>query len=191
MLFRSRSHALALPTRLARASAITILSAVLLTSTGCFGTFPLTRTVYRENKEISDVEFHQTLAFWAMTLTLVYPGAMISDVIVMNTIEFWQPEPADWEAEGAFMPTPTNRYERIEIGPKPPAPVTAPGGAVEESAEEAGIPSAPAMDAPGSMTPSSPPVPLPLPPQAPVFEEAEAGASSRTLSQSDGPGLSN
>lgn len=186
MLFRSRSHALAFrPGLLKRASAMICLSVLLMTSTGCFGTFPLTRTVYRENQEISDVEFHQTLAFWAMLVTLVYPGALISDVVVLNTIEFWQPEPADWEAEGAFVPVPSNRYESVEIGPEPPEPVTAPFKSFKETAAP---PTAPAMDAPGTMTPgTSPTVPLPLPPQAPVFEEAEAGSLDRTLSQSDLP----
>lgn len=187
MLFRSRSHALAFrPRLLKRASATICLSALIVSSTGCFGTFPLTRTVYRENQEISNVEFHQTLAFWAMTLTLVYPGALISDVIVLNTIEFWQPEPADWEAEGAFVPVPSNRYESVEVvGPEPPTPVTAP---LKPVAEEALPPTAPAMDAPGTMTPgTSPTVPLPLPPLAPVFEEADAGAADRALSQSKIP----
>jgi len=161
------------------------LSALLVTSTGCFGTFPLTRTVYRANEDISNVEFHQTLAFWAMLITLVYPGAALTDVVVMNTIEFWQPEPADWEAEGAFVPVPSNRYESVEVGPEPPTPVTAP---VKPFREEAAPPTAPAVDAPGTMMPgTSPTVPLPLPPLAPVFEEAEAGSPDRTLSQSDLP----
>ncbi len=188
MLFRSRSHALALRSRLMRASALFSLCALVATTTGCFGTFPVTRTIYRENQEISDVEFHQTLAYWAMVLTLVYPGAILSDMIVMNSIEFWKPEPASWEASQAVIPVPDNRYERVEIGPdeSTSAIATEP---VNSVLDDVTTPFAPVLDAPGMMAPSRPAVPLPLPPLSPVFEEFETSTPSITLSRSDGPGM--
>ncbi len=188
MLFRSRSHALALRSRLARASALLCLCALVVSSTGCFGTFPLTRTIYRENQEVSDVEFHQTLAYWAMVLTLVYPGAILSDMIVMNTIEFWKAEPAGWEASQAFIPVPDNRFESAEIGPGLSTSALA-MEPVDSVLDDVTTPFAPVLDAPGVMAPSRPAVPLPLPPLSPVFEEFETSTPSITLSRSDGPGM--
>jgi hypothetical protein len=190
MLLRSRSHALAPRSRLARIGALCCLGALVVTSTGCFGTFPLTRTVYRENQEISDVEFHQTLAYWAMILTLVYPGAALTDMIVMNSIEFWKPEPASWEAAKAFVPVPADRYESMDIGPEPPAPVTAPLTTALDAKPVPAAPelSAPGLDVPAISAPGTPTIPLPLPALSPVFEESGLSASPRTLSRSDGPG---
>lgn len=202
MLLCSRSSTLALRYRLVRAGAPLALCAMLITTTGCFGTFPVTRTIYRENQEVSHVEFHQTLAFWAMLLTLVYPGALITDAIVMNTVEFWNPKPTSWEASGGYLVPPGDRYESAEIpaassasAPLPalaPVPLTAPAAWPAELPAPAPPQSTvrwmdsepePLAAAPGTEAPEpapalaplvSPTVPLPLPELAPAPGQSAA-----------------
>lgn len=181
MRSRSRCHALAFRPHFMRAGAFTILLFIAMSTTGCFGTFPLTRKVYQVNQDAADVEFHQTLAYWAMILTLVYPGALITDVIVMNTIEFWSTEPTTWQATGAFMPVPADQHVPMNATlPEPPAPAEAPAQSAGPVFE---TPVAPAVAPPSADLPGRPSVPLPLPPLAPVFEDSAAPAAGRTLSQ--------
>lgn len=198
MLFRSCSHALASRPRFARVGALLGLTVLLTTTTGCFGSFPLTRTVYETNGDISDVEFHQTLAFWAMTLTLVYPGALVTDVIVMNTIEFWKPEPENWEESRAHDSGLGLGGHLYGERPDPPAAVTAPLKSASEPAQpdaeldasSTGPAFAPVLSPPGTSLPGSPTVPLPLPPLEPIFEDGP-DAPPLALSQASAPALGN
>lgn len=200
MLFRSCSPTLALRPRIYRAGALLALFALVTTTTGCFGTFPVTRTIYRENQEISNVEFHQTLAYWALVLTLVYPGALITDTLVMNTIEFWNPEPTSWEASGGYLTSPGAPAATAEATRAPGAPAlpaddlaNAPGAWPAELPPSAStattvrwmdetpspFAAAPGTDVPEPLTAPTalPTVPLPLPELAPPSGQSAAAAA--------------
>jgi hypothetical protein len=185
MRSRSRCHALAIRARLARAAALTLLCLFAVLTTGCFGTFPLTRKIYKTNQDITHVEFHQTLAYWAMLITLVYPGAAVTDMVVMNTIEFWSPEPTPWRA-GASLSRPDGPPELARELPGEPVLAPLPVSGFDAPLDP---PLAPIFEAPGSDLPATPTVPLPLPALAPGSGETASTGIDRSLSQVwDAPG---
>jgi hypothetical protein len=195
MRSRSRCFALASRARLARAGALLLLCSVAVLSTGCFGSFPLTHKIYSTNQEISHVEFHQTLAYWAMLITLVYPGVVLTDMIVMNTIEFWDPEPNPWR-QGANL---SRSEDASDLALELPGEPVFPAAAIADAAEPETLapvdapldpPLAPIFEAPGSQLPATPTVPLPLPALAPVPGDEPSSAVDRSLSQAwDDPAL--
>lgn len=92
---------------ISRCSALALLCLSTLLSQGCFGRFPLTSKLYEINSDVSEVEFHQNLAFWGMLI--VYPGALVVDMLVMNTIEFWSSE-EPYYASNVGYPAPIDRF---------------------------------------------------------------------------------
>lgn len=62
---------------------------VLLSTTGCFGEFQLTRKIYQWNDGVSDSKFVKTLLMYGLTIIPVYPVAAIGDLVIINLIEFW------------------------------------------------------------------------------------------------------
>ena len=64
------------------------LTGVMISQTGCFGEFGLTRKVYDFNQGVGG-KFVNQLVFWAMCVIPVYEVAGMLDVIIFNTIEFW------------------------------------------------------------------------------------------------------
>ena len=63
------------------AIAITLLS-------GCYGSFALTRKVYRWNGTLGD-KYVQSVVFWAFVILPVYECTTFIDAVVLNTAEFW------------------------------------------------------------------------------------------------------
>jgi hypothetical protein len=61
-------------------------------TTGCFGTFPFARTIWEINKDISSNKFVQWLVFLGLTILPVYEAAVIIDLFVGNSLEFWSGE---------------------------------------------------------------------------------------------------
>jgi hypothetical protein len=64
------------------------LGSLVITQTGCFGTFALTRKVYEFHDGITDNKFVKSLLFW-IPGGLVYWIAGAADAIIFNLIEFW------------------------------------------------------------------------------------------------------
>jgi len=64
------------------------LTGVMISQTGCFGEFGLTRKVYEFNQGVGG-KFLNQLLFWGMCIIPVYEVAGIIDVLILNTIEFW------------------------------------------------------------------------------------------------------
>lgn len=81
-----------------RAASIALLAALPL-ATGCFGTFPLTKTAYRFNKDASKNEFVQSIVFWV--ISPFYIIAMVVDSSVLNVIEFWNEAPIKMDEASA------------------------------------------------------------------------------------------
>jgi len=59
---------------------------------GCYGAFPLTKTIYRLNGDISDQPLVQQVTFWVFVIFPVYEIGMLADAIVFNLVEFWTSE---------------------------------------------------------------------------------------------------
>lgn len=73
-----------------------MLIALIGTSLGCYGSFPLTRMTYELNDEIGDNfhnqrtnDFVDTLTMWVFVIFPVYEFAMLGDAVILNLIEFW------------------------------------------------------------------------------------------------------
>lgn len=63
--------------------------AVALLTSGCFGSFTLTRKVYHFNETVSSDRWVRELAFLLMAWVPVYSISSLADAIVFNSIEFW------------------------------------------------------------------------------------------------------
>lgn len=79
-------------------AAALVLVALLPMMTGCFGRFPLTRSVYEFNKDISNDELVQSVTMWVLAILPVYGIATLGDVAVIHLIEFWSGEPVNVRA---------------------------------------------------------------------------------------------
>ncbi|MEN6445677.1 MAG: DUF3332 domain-containing protein [Candidatus Cloacimonas sp.] len=55
---------------------------------GCYGNMSLTKKVYQFNGSVGD-KYVQSIVNWAFWACQVYEIAMVLDVFVFNTIEFW------------------------------------------------------------------------------------------------------
>ena len=73
-----------------RTIAVLILAAfVPVATTGCFGSFQLTRKVYQFNRDVSPDKWIQELTFLVMAIIPVYGAATFLDAVIFNSIEFW------------------------------------------------------------------------------------------------------
>src|ERR1051325_10449586 len=72
-----------------RTAVLALTGAVLAGTSGCFGSFNLTRKLYTFNKTVSKDKFIQELAFLGMTIVPVYQLVGAVDVLFANTVEFW------------------------------------------------------------------------------------------------------
>jgi hypothetical protein len=64
------------------------LVGLLITQTGCFGSFGLTKKVYSVNKKSGD-KIVQEAVFLLFCIIPVYEVSCFIDAIFLNTIEFW------------------------------------------------------------------------------------------------------
>lgn len=78
--------------RILALSLIGALSFGTLVTTGCYGTFPFARTIWEINRDISNDKFVQWLVFLGLTVVPVYEVALLLDVLVGNSVEFWTGE---------------------------------------------------------------------------------------------------
>ncbi len=67
------THArLRLLARPSRALAIVVLAALAPALAGCYGGFPLTKTIYEFNGKVTDNKYVHTAVFWAFLVFPVY-----------------------------------------------------------------------------------------------------------------------
>ncbi len=64
------------------------MGGLLITQTGCFGTFALTRKAYEFHDGLTDSKFLKSLLFW-IPGGFVYGIVGFIDVVILNLIEFW------------------------------------------------------------------------------------------------------
>jgi hypothetical protein len=73
-----------------RRTAVLAVAAIgLVGSTGCFGSFQLTRKLYNFNKTVSPDKWVQELVFLGMNIVPVYSVVGLADALFANTVEFW------------------------------------------------------------------------------------------------------
>jgi Domain of unknown function (DUF3332) len=72
-----------------RAAVLTLTAGALVGTSGCFGSFNLTRKVYAFNKTVSKDKFVQELVFLGLNVVPIYGIASFVDAVVANTVEFW------------------------------------------------------------------------------------------------------
>lgn len=74
---------------LRRAAILSVAAFGIATTSGCFGSFQLTRKVYNFNKTVSQDKWVQELVFLGLYIVPVYGLAGFADLIFANTVEFW------------------------------------------------------------------------------------------------------
>ena len=75
--------------RRTRIVAMLLVIAMVALLMSCYGKFPLTKSVYKFNGEVSEDKWVKTLVFWGFLILPVYGIAMIGDAIIFNLVEFW------------------------------------------------------------------------------------------------------
>jgi hypothetical protein len=93
-----------------------LAAAALLCSTGCLGSFGLTRKVYRFNDRVHDDKWVQEGVFVGLNLVPVYVVACLFDSVFFNSVEFWTGE--------TLVPV-----ERTDVPQAQPAPAPKPPAA--------------------------------------------------------------
>ncbi len=73
-----------------RAVVVGVLAAFApLAAGGCFGGFNLTRKVYHFNKKVDRDQWIQWFVFVIISVFPIYGFAMIVDLVIANSLEFW------------------------------------------------------------------------------------------------------
>jgi len=75
-----------------RAVVLTMAATAVLGTSGCFGSFNLTRKLYGFNKDVSKDKFVRELVFLGLNIVPIYGVAGLIDAVVANTVEFWTGE---------------------------------------------------------------------------------------------------
>jgi hypothetical protein len=75
---------------LGRVITVTILALfVPVTTTACFGSFPITRKVYHWNEGVHSNKWVRWLVFLGINIVPVYASAALFDMVFSNSVEFW------------------------------------------------------------------------------------------------------
>ncbi len=75
---------------LGRVITVTVLSVfVPVTTAACFGSFPVTRKVFRWNSGVHGDKWIRWLVFLVISIIPVYAGAAVFDMVFSNSVEFW------------------------------------------------------------------------------------------------------
>jgi hypothetical protein len=72
-----------------RTAVLAVAALGLVASSGCFGSFQLTRKLYTFNKTVSPDKWVQELVFLGMNIVPVYGIVGLADALFANTVEFW------------------------------------------------------------------------------------------------------
>ncbi len=79
-----------------RALCVLLLAGMIPVLTNCYGTFPLTRTVYKLNGSITDSQLVHSIILWIFGVFLgVYGITVFVDFVILNLIEFWSGDPIE------------------------------------------------------------------------------------------------
>jgi len=68
---------------------LALVVATAASTAGCMGSFALTKAVYGWNETVTGNKIINNVIFWALNILPVYELAVLGDVVILNTIEFW------------------------------------------------------------------------------------------------------
>jgi hypothetical protein len=74
---------------LRRAAILSLVAVSLVGTTGCIGSFQLTRKLYTFNTSASPDKWVQELVFLGLNVVPVYGLAIAADALFANAVEFW------------------------------------------------------------------------------------------------------
>jgi len=74
--------------RLMRIVASVLIVVLMISTVGCYGSFELTKKVYKWNGTIGDKWINE-VAFLGLNIVPVYGIAAFIDALILNSIEFW------------------------------------------------------------------------------------------------------
>lgn len=80
---------------------------------GCFGSFNLSQSIWRWNRDASSSKWVQEVLFLALIIIPVYEVTLLVDSLVINSIEFWSGGPGSAARGAAFG---EERIVRLEDG---------------------------------------------------------------------------
>ena len=69
--------------------AMAMVGVASVTFTGCFGSFELAQKLHNWNSSVSEKKFVNELVFLGLWILPVYEFAVLGDLLIFNTIEFW------------------------------------------------------------------------------------------------------
>jgi hypothetical protein len=75
-----------------RSIVLTLTAVAVLGTSGCFGSFNLTRQLWGWNKDVSKEKFVRELVFLGLNIVPIYGVAGLIDALVANSVEFWTGE---------------------------------------------------------------------------------------------------
>lgn len=75
---------------------------IMISQTGCFGSFELTKKVWEFNDNTFDNKVVKTLMFYVLNIVPIYGIAGFLDVVIFNLIEFWSGSNPVAMKEGQF-----------------------------------------------------------------------------------------
>ena len=71
------------------AAVLVLVCFIPAASTACYGKFQLVRKVYRVNADIDPDKWVQWFAFIVLSVVPIYALALIIDLVLANSVEFW------------------------------------------------------------------------------------------------------
>jgi len=66
-----------------------MVAAVLVSATGCYGSFEATSKIYQWNGKATDNKWANSIIMFGLIIIPVYEICMFVDFVVLNTVEFW------------------------------------------------------------------------------------------------------
>jgi hypothetical protein len=88
---------------------VTALALCLVTLSGCFGAFALTRAAHQANNEMVENRWGKQLMFYGMLFFPIYPVSLLFDLIIINPLESATGEnPISGEPRTGSKVTPTS-----------------------------------------------------------------------------------
>lgn len=105
--------------RTLRVFAIAAVVSTASLSGGCYGSFGMTRAIYRGNGRITGSTILNSIVMIVLIIIPVYQISLIVDIIILNSVEFWTGETLD-----------TSKVQELPDGSKM---VLAPGATADEA----------------------------------------------------------
>jgi hypothetical protein len=75
--------------RLLKIVSILLIAGVTQLSIGCYGSFPLTRTLYKFNGNLTESKWVHSIVLWILGIFGVYAVTIFVDFVILNLVEFW------------------------------------------------------------------------------------------------------